>query len=438
MPTPPGEGQILQMQGLKWGDAQDAIHFDNGGLVVDTQQGLFSKGPDPWVDARALGARGQNNLGVDDGPIIQAAINTAANASPVGRAGVRIGQGVFTLKTPLIQNNSYSTIEGAGQFQTILRVPSGTTFTAAIYVGQNTCVDGVMLKNLSIQVDSGATCNGIVINGGDCVVENVYIQGASLDGLKWIATQNCTQNKTENVYINLGLGTSGMYVGTAMFDCDFSTVIVKGGVAGSVNMTQGIGIYNQGTSTHLYGCHPYFCASAGLYSDTGSVQVNGGEYETCGIGVNLASQTLDYGVHNINGGFYANTLADINIQNVTSGVHGAITGNSFSSISTRNVLVNSPKVNISHNTFRNYTFEPMLLDVTGNNCVVGNNIFDATTATTNGRGLGVSGSGNIITGNQFIGPLKMQEVGSADYNVFVANHGSAGLIGAHSVATMNY
>lgn len=367
---------------------------------------------------------------------IQAAIDTVGSQ----RARIKLTAATYRITKPLRIDNDYVTLEGVHPLGTTLQLVSGVADVAAVLqIGVTRTVQMPTIRNLTIEAGSNTghtTGHGMQIDG-NALLEHVYVAHAPQDGVNFTGTSNVFQTTIFDLYVNLP-GRDGLSFDTHYFDTDVYNVRVKGGSSAGAPGGR-YGIYNRGSSTHFYGCHPYFMGTDGLRADTGSVQINGGEYETnAGIGINLITQTGDYGISDINEGFYGNGTNDISIGSVSTGNMGTISSCNFRSSVVRNIIVStSAQGNIQGCTFRTFTSEGILLNTGADNWNVTGNIFQGTTAPS--RSFAVVATHCTITGNQFLTRPGVELTG-ADWNAWTGNSlngTSITKVGANSVLTGN-
>ena len=172
--VPAGMTEVLQMQGLSWGDPglgqQAAVYFQNGQFVTPT---LADAGGQVY-NVKAYGAKGDSTT--DDSAAIQRAVNAAA-LTVVGSttyATIYFPQGTYKLASTItIPAQAGIKFQGAGKFATAL-APTNSAFTASSGNAYDVCIMDMQIYggNNQISTPSGASINRLT-------VERVAFQAAS-------------------------------------------------------------------------------------------------------------------------------------------------------------------------------------------------------------------------------------------------------------------
>jgi hypothetical protein len=317
---------------------------------------LLDKGGSVF-NVRAYGATG--NGVTDDIVALEAARDAAALASPYGRATIYFPRGYYAVSRKFVVDNDYAVLTGEGALSSfIMLMPGVANVEAVLHIGSSRMVATPTINNLGIEggADKGhAGGHGIEINANQPILSHVFVNNAPQAGIYFNASSTAFSIDASTVYINVP-GTYGIFVNSNNYDAVFTNALIRGGV--SIAAKGGsAGIYNQGTESHFKDCHPFFVNGHGLYGDSGSVQVIGGEYESnANGGINLTTQTAPWAVIGCTG-FYQNGF-DLLANQTNSVWGGQVIGNTFRSVCARNLWFdNISHVSLMGNTFIAFTTE---------------------------------------------------------------------------------
>jgi hypothetical protein len=391
-------------------------------------------------NVRSFGAVGDGST--DDKAAIDAAIAAAATAvasNPYGRGLVFFPPGYYAVSAPIVQNHDYLSLVGSGKLNSFLYLKGGVADAAAVLqLGTTGLVNSAAIRHLGIEAGSDrghTTGHGITLNCNDILLEHVYVNAPPQDGIRIDPTVDAFRAKAIDVYVNT-VGRDGVFIGAHSYDGDFFNIEVQGASGGAHGGRYGI--YNQGTESHFYGCHPFFMGTDGLRSDGGFVQIIGGEYESnVHAGINLQTQSGLCIVQGVTG-LYANET-DLFVSQNSWPVN--IHGNTLRSATGTNMWMdNTPDAVIQGNNFHGASSQSLYLSQCARGTLVGNTFTPLTGAT---YSVIVSETTHYaIVGNNIGGttPKPVIEQTSSNFNVFTGNSlngTSITLVGANSVASGN-
>jgi hypothetical protein len=420
---------------VKVADLELAVNTLGGGTVA----------PSPLVvNVQASPFNAKGDAVTDDKAAIDAAIAYAATAAPgnvYGRGVVYFPPGYYSVSGSIVMNHDYVSLVGAGKLSSLLYLRSGVADVAAVLqIGTGGLVSGAAIRHLGVEggAERGHTSGHcITLNCNDILLEHVYTNAAPQDGIRIDPTTSAFRAKAIDVYVN-NPGRYGFYVGPNCFDGDFYNVEVQGGPGGGVH--GGVyGIYNQGTESHFYGCHPFFMGTDGLRSDLGFVQIIGGEYESnVHAGINLQTQGGLCIVQGVTG-LYGNETDLYVSQNAWPMV---INGNTIRSTTGTNMWMdNTPDAVICGNVFLWAQQQSLYISQCARGTVSGNTFTPLTAA---GHSIIISETSHYaVVGNNIGGttPRPIIEQVSSDHNGFFSNslNGTTiTVIGANSVQANNF
>jgi hypothetical protein len=377
-----------------------------------------------WYGAKGDGVH-------DDTASIQKALDAAA-----GKVCL-FGPGTYRVSAPLIVDVANSVILGSGGHSqtTILKPMAGSNPAYIFEVGNGNYVNRITMRGIAFDGDYSNQASGSAIHwrGNDGIVEDIDIKYFKGDGILCEGgltdADRIYELKFDKITISY-CGGDGLVLEENISDGVFRNINVRGYSTPATERIQ-IGFNVKGNGLTFIACHPYFCASHGMYLVSGSQnQIIGGQYESNGGSGIYADGSSE---NTISGGvlFYGNVAGDV-IQH--GGKSLKLEGCCFESqTSPALVILDDGAVwcSVSCNLFAYNPDLGIKLDGSSYNRIQGNIFRELSSPTADIYVTGASEENEIIDNSCNSNIL---EDGAADYNCYFGNRvfGTVILSGTHS------